>query len=435
MRITRADAPTEAPSLCVAGDYVGSSYFSAPPIHPSLQDHLRTADTAIVNFEAPVATGTPQPKHGPVLGQSADEPQTLADCGFDAVALANNHIMDHGLRGLRATLDACGDADVATVGAGETIAAAIEPLCVRVGETEVAVFNACEKEFGIAGERTPGAVWIGHPAFERVVETTAARADLVAVIAHGGIEYVPLPPPSWRRRLRRLVDAGADAIVGHHPHVPLAWETYRGAPIFYSVGNFAFRNDARPETRWSYLPEFVIAEGGIDAVYVRLLETARGQVRPVTSTASESYWQFLTALADLVQDAVTQPGYWQELALRVFDARYETRLDDYMTGRLASLVQHPVLEGDRLLRGIVRRDDRARTQQLALLNYVQNGCHRDVIETALELKTGVGTDHRTARTNERINRFLAYLDTKAHWSTRRRWMWYLRKIRERLAHD
>jgi len=135
-----------------------------------------------------------------------------------------------------------------TVGAGENVHDAIAPVRTTIGNTDIAIFNACDKEFGVADERTPGVVWIKNPSFERAIEKTAMEVDVLLVVAHGGIKYVPLPPPSWRQHFQSLSDAGADAIIAHHPHVPLPWEIYNDVPIFYSLGNFAFRQEGRPET-------------------------------------------------------------------------------------------------------------------------------------------------------------------------------------------
>ena len=66
------------------------------------------------------------------------------------------------------------------------------------------------------------------------------RGGVVIAIAHCGLEYVPHPPPYVVSAFRAMADAGADCVIGHHPHVPQGIERWRGRPIFYSLGNFAF---------------------------------------------------------------------------------------------------------------------------------------------------------------------------------------------------
>ena len=74
-------------------------------------------------------------------------------------------------------------------------------------------------EFGIADGDSPGVAWIREPGVETVISDYAEEVYLVVTVAHGGLEYVPFPPRLWQKILRSLVDAGADAVVCHHPHV------------------------------------------------------------------------------------------------------------------------------------------------------------------------------------------------------------------------
>lgn len=432
MNVNHTNSQFDGQTLCFAGDYVASSYLEPSRLEGALREHVKSSDASVINFEAPVDTNTPQPKYGPVLNQSAEELHVLSDAGFDIVTLANNHIMDHGRPGLNATLDAATKADLKTVGAGQNVSAAIDPLRISLGGCDISIFNACEKEFGMADERNPGTVWIKHPGFVEEVKREGETADLVFVVAHGGIEYVPLPPPSWQRHLRKLAEAGADAIVGHHPHVALPWELHRDTPIFYSLGNFAFLKQHRPETAWSYIVDFEIAEQEISQVGVRLVEVEDGYVRPMKSRDQDQYWKHLEELKELLDAASSNPGYWQETAIQIFDSRYNGRIEDYGNGILTSLLQQPLYAGDRLLRGVVRRHERIQAQRLNLLNYIQNDCHRNVIETALEIKTGVGTDHRTPEIKSEIDEQLAWVNSRANRNTRQRWQYYLREIHERL---
>lgn len=433
MNVERIDSPLDVPHLCFAGDYVTSNYFDEEPISPSLQRHLNAAELAVVNVEAPVDTGSPQPKYGPILSHTAEDIQTVSDGGFDVITLANNHTMDHGVSGLEATINAATAAGLQTVGAGDSTSTAIEPIRQTVAGTTISIFNACQKEFGIASNHTPGAVWIKDPEFESAVKDSADETDFVLVVVHGGTEYVPLPPPSWQQHLRSLAEAGADAIIGHHPHVALPWELYRETPIFYSLGNFAFRDRWRPETLWSYIVDLEIGERSSPEIGVRLVEVENGQVHPMNSRDPEKYWQHLLDLIDLISKAPTKPGYWQAIASQVFEQRYNGRLSDYGNSRLSSIVQHPLFEGDRILRGQLRSADRRQAQQLSVLNYVQNDSHRDVIETALELKSGVVTDHRTAAIEASIEEQFSWVDIRSDWGRLDRLRWYANTIRERLS--
>ncbi len=432
MFVRQINRPLDEPSILFAGDYVGSSYFDSPPISRALATHIDEAEAAFVNFEAPLDTGTPTEKHGPILTQGETEPSTVAEMGFDSVTLANNHVMDHGEAGLNATIEACREAGLETLGTGRDAFAAAEPTVVTVDGTDVAVLNGCEKEFGIAGPSQPGAAWIADIKFENAVDRAVDEYDVVVLVAHGGIEFVPLPPPSWQRRLRSFVDRGVDAVVGHHPHVALPWEWYEGAPIVYSLGNFVFYDESRPETQWTYLVDIGISRGEIRRFGIRIVETADGIVQPVTGKTSANYWAHLEGISNLVEQSVSHPGYWQAIADRIFINRYHGRLEDYGNGRLSSGLRHPVYETDRITRGIFSGSERTRSQQLALLNYVRSDCHRDVIETALGLETGAIEDRRTPEIQEEIDTWLGQVDSRSNWGNRRRVKWYLEKAMDRL---
>src|SRR5262249_48792320 len=76
------------------------------------------------------------------------------------------------------------------------------------------------------------------------------EADIVIVTFHGGNEYLEFPRPGLRKICRYFIDVGADAVIGHHPHVPGAYEYHRGKPIVYSLGNFVFDAESHTEG-WS----------------------------------------------------------------------------------------------------------------------------------------------------------------------------------------
>jgi poly-gamma-glutamate capsule biosynthesis protein CapA/YwtB (metallophosphatase superfamily) len=164
--------------------------------------------------------------------------QYLVDAGFDVVSIANNHALDFGeyCRGVtEATLDGLG---VAHSGRPGTIAT-IERGGFRIGL--------------IAFHTAPHSNWVNdHDAAAELVRTADLTHDLVVVSFHGGAEgedalHVPDGPESYygenrgdlRRFARAVIDAGADLVLGHGPHVPRALEIYQGRLIAYSLGNFA----------------------------------------------------------------------------------------------------------------------------------------------------------------------------------------------------
>ncbi len=98
-------------------------------------------------------------------------------------------------------------------------------------------------------------------------------AQRCVVNLHWGFEHTDVPAPFQRDLARRLVDAGASLIVGHHPHVPQGWEVYRDSPVFYSLGNFnfwQFDKEPSPENKWGYMVRYDPQSGRAEAVPYRI---------------------------------------------------------------------------------------------------------------------------------------------------------------------
>lgn len=131
---------------------------------------VQAADCAVANLECPLITSdSPRPKVGGVLGANAGCIEGIARAGFDMLGLANNHIMDHGVDGLNATLAACRDAGIMTFGAGPDRESAGRIQVRSVAGVRVGFLGMTENEFGMATERTPGANPLDPISFARTV--------------------------------------------------------------------------------------------------------------------------------------------------------------------------------------------------------------------------------------------------------------------------
>jgi poly-gamma-glutamate synthesis protein (capsule biosynthesis protein) len=399
------DAPDAAEwSLFVAGDAVLEGELASSPVATALAERVAGADCSLVNLEAPVrCDAAPAAKFGPTLDQHPDAPAALADAGFDAVTLANNHLMDYGTAGLEATQSACQAAALATVGAGADHDAALEPLVRSVAGVEVATVSVCEREFGVARDEEPGTAWQRHPTVTERIAAAAADCDVVVVVSHGGIESVPLPPPTRRERCRAFVDAGADAVVGHHPHVPQGWEVYDGAPILFSLGNFAFEMPD-PASRWGLAAELRFGGDRIASIDLVPVELVDGTVSALGLRRDrDAHLAHIERLADITADEAAHLAHWQEMAEQAFLDRHSHTLRQGAGGTLEGLVAHPT--------AYVRQDGmwdaEARGAELrGLLNVLRNESHHDVVRTALELRTGETADRRTPAVRERARDLL-----------------------------
>ena len=213
-------------------------------IGEGLQDLLNQACYRIANLEVPIVDSlTPIPKHGPNLCTIRDTLSGISRMHIDLLSMANNHIYDHGEKGLKTTLDAVSAAGIAHVGAGMDIEQANSPTFFEVNGKRVGIFSCAEHEFSIADEHQPGAAPFDPLETPDWIATIKKTCDMLVVLYHGGKEYYRYPSPMLQKTCRKLVEKGADLVVCQHSHCIGCYERYRGASIVYGQGNFIFDDD------------------------------------------------------------------------------------------------------------------------------------------------------------------------------------------------
>jgi poly-gamma-glutamate capsule biosynthesis protein CapA/YwtB (metallophosphatase superfamily) len=202
---------------------------------------LRAADLRIVNCECALTSyDKPVWKSGATFKGEPEHVRGLTVVPFEVVCLANNHVFDYGIRGFRESLNILHQNGIKTVGAGLTEEQAFEPFTILLDKSKVSIMNISEGEDLTAARGGPGVYGWDTDRARFQVQRGKKSGACVIVIAHCGLEYVPYPPNYIVSAFRGLVDAGADCVIGHHPHVPQGIEWYRGRPIAYSLGNFVF---------------------------------------------------------------------------------------------------------------------------------------------------------------------------------------------------
>lgn len=216
---------------------------------------INSADFSFVNFECPIVEEGYKPisKCGPNLQCTPEAAEAVKFAGFTGVTMANNHILDFGSEGLYKSVECCKDMELDVIGVGNNLSDAEKVLyCEKDGE-KLAVINCCEHEFSIATTTDAGANPLNPIRQFYAIQDAKKNADYVLVIVHGGHEHYQLPSPRMVETYRFFIDAGADAVVNHHQHCYSGYETYKGKPIFYGIGNFCF--DTIPmevNTIWNY---------------------------------------------------------------------------------------------------------------------------------------------------------------------------------------
>ena len=213
---------------------------------------LSSHDVRIGNLECVVATtGTAEEK--PYTFRADPRTLPVLKRHFDAVSLANNHSGDFGKAAFAEQLALMDTAGLPYFGGGRDATAAHAPWIVERNGVRIALLGYVEfkpRSFEADASR-PGVAWSGED--DDVIEDIIAarrvhRADIVIPFMHWGWEDEPDPSPRLRAFARRMIDAGADLVVGGHPHVIQGAEYYRGKPIIYSLGNFLFNGFDTPAT-------------------------------------------------------------------------------------------------------------------------------------------------------------------------------------------
>jgi poly-gamma-glutamate synthesis protein (capsule biosynthesis protein) len=205
---------------------------------------FRNSDATVINLECPV-TKTVSPIHKKYIFRA--EPEwlpTLKESGITHAALANNHSMDQGRSGLEDTYMHLTDTGIIPIGYGKNTEEANKPVFISKNGIEVAIFNSVTVplENWVYLEDRPGVNQVSIETLSEEIKKlkTNKQSRYIIVILHWGVEFQKEPTIKQRKEAYKLIDSGADIIIGHHPHVLQNEETYKGKPIFYSLGNFVF---------------------------------------------------------------------------------------------------------------------------------------------------------------------------------------------------
>lgn len=234
---------------------------------------LRGADFSIANLECPVA------RSGKALENKIwtfrADPAVLAVLKgrIGAVSLANNHSGDYGPGAFVETLDHLAAARLPFFGGGRNLAQAHAPLWVEKQGLKIAVLGYDEfkpRSFE-AGAKWPGVAWSeDRQVLADIRAARAAGADLVIPFMHWGWESELRPSARQWQLAKRMIEAGADAVVGSHPHVTQGADVYRGRPIVWSLGNFVFDGFSSPETTHGWLLRMRLDRKGVVAFETRV---------------------------------------------------------------------------------------------------------------------------------------------------------------------
>ena len=216
-----------------------------------LLDVIRTCDCFLVNLECPLTRCNERlSKAGSNLKAAPEVAPALKDAGISVVSLANNHIFDYGLTGIRDTTDALDRSSVRWYGVGANCSQASTPLIVDLSGIKVAFLAYAEHEFNWHSDREWCTSMLNAPENILQIQNLKREIGAVVVFLHGGPEGTHFPSPRVVKLSRAFAEAGASAVVISHSHAVMGSEVYRGVPIAYGLGNFLFDKSCRRALGW-----------------------------------------------------------------------------------------------------------------------------------------------------------------------------------------
>lgn len=316
--IRNSDAAATEPVLAFAGDMLFTentlSRYHQQGISSMFSEELLSAmtdaDLFMVNEEFPFST----------RGEAAEDKQftfrvdpsyvrIFQEIGVDVATVANNHALDFGVNAFTDSLDTLDQAGIARVGGGRTLSEAKAPVIRTVGDSTVGILGASRVipvSSWAAGNARPGmfTAYDQAPLLNEISDLSS-QCDYTVVYLHWGIEKDEYPQEYQRKLAYACIDAGADLVVGSHPHVLQGFETYKGKLIAYSLGNFLFSNSTNP----TVLLQVHIKEDGTLAASLIPCTRVNGQIQK--NTAPAALFSHLTELSYGVQVTADSDGNGQ----------------------------------------------------------------------------------------------------------------------------
>lgn len=218
-----------------------------------VKDFLNSADLVFANLETPITPGREIQTSEMVFRSDPGIEKEMKDAGISIVSLANNHTPNFGTDGLFDTFKYLDEVGIKYVGAGENRQRAYSPVYLEKNGLKFAFLAYTDgglvPESYLAQENHPGIAFIDEEKMRNAIKEAREKSDFVIISMHAGNEYVLEPSELQKQFAHAAVDAGADLVIGHHPHVVQSLEQYKDKYIFYSLGNFIFDQMWSTQTR------------------------------------------------------------------------------------------------------------------------------------------------------------------------------------------
>ena len=275
-KITEQEQPvSEATTLIAVGDIMLSrdvastikrkNDYKYPFLNTA--DLLKSADITFGNLECPITPGRIIQTNEMVFRADPQVVEGLKYAGFDILSLANNHTMNFGEKGIEDTFKYLNEANIKFIGAGKDLKEAFEPKILEVNGLKFAFLAYADNSFMPvsygAKENKAGIAFMDIAKMNQDVKSAKEKSDFVIISMHSGVEYAKEPNQNQINFAHSAIDAGADLVIGHHPHIVQKVEKYKDKYILYSLGNFVFDQMWSEETRKGVIAKITFSKEGI----------------------------------------------------------------------------------------------------------------------------------------------------------------------------
>lgn len=316
---------------------------------PSI-DFFSGNDLNIIELECPITRSSQKiEKTGPHLRAQPETVEILNYLNCKLVATANNHFKDYGRAGIIDTYNELTNHEISWVGSGLDLDSASKPYTFEKNGLKISFLNMTEHEWSIAASNVEGCNPIDFPhALWQIQNSKKAGSDFVVVMLHGGHEHYPFPSPRMKKMFRFMVDAGADAVIGHHTHIISGFEIYKGKPIFYSLGNFCFDYHKISRETWHYgvLLRLVFEKGKSPIFEFLFIEQNRELpgVNFVNENKGKELQKKLIKINEIIQDDELLVKEFEEFCGDLKNV-FLTRIQPYENRFLVALYRRGLLPG------------------------------------------------------------------------------------------
>ena len=241
------------PARSVNAKLVALNNFNYP--FQKTMSFLKSADAVFINLESPLISKCKPTVEGMSFCGDEKDVQGLVYAGVTVASIANNHAGNYGLDGVNETVSLLKKNNI-------SVAGNIDPAIITIKDKKFGFLG-----YNDIGSKEAGIAWADISYIQKDVKDLKKQVDFVIVTFHWGIEYTLVPNRRQVDLSHSTIDAGADLIIGNHPHWVQGIEEYKGKYITYAHGNYVFDQMWSQETREGVLGKYTFNKEGLKSIY------------------------------------------------------------------------------------------------------------------------------------------------------------------------